>query len=40
VAGLVNAGIDVEATRAYLQTHAPELLGMFEEIVTKAIAEE
>jgi hypothetical protein len=39
VADLVNAGIDVEACRAYLGAHAPQLAADFEAIVVKAADE-
>lgn len=40
VAGLVNAGVDVEACRAYLVANAPELVDKLDDIVRKAAAEE
>ncbi len=33
VAGLVNAGLDVEACRAYLVAHAPDLVAAFDELL-------
>jgi hypothetical protein len=40
VAGLINAGLDVEACRAYLVAHAPELVAAFDELVARAAVEE
>jgi hypothetical protein len=40
VAGLINAGVDVEACRAYLDANAPELASAFEDVVAKAAAED
>lgn len=40
VAGLVNAGVDVDACRAYLVTHAPDLVAAFDDLVVRAEAEE
>ena len=40
VAGLVNAGTDVDACRDYLRVNAPELVAMFDDIVAKAVAED
>jgi len=40
VAGLVNAGLDIDAARAYLLVNAPELVATFDELVVKASAEE
>ncbi|HEY5926449.1 MAG TPA: hypothetical protein VIV11_32405 [Kofleriaceae bacterium] len=40
VAGLVNSGADVEACRAYLSAHAPDLVDAFEDLVRRAAAEE
>lgn len=40
VAGLINAGIDVDACRAYLLSHAPDLVAAFEDIVSKAADED
>jgi hypothetical protein len=37
---LVKAGIELEACRRYLVAHAPELAGIFEDLVSKAAAEE
>lgn len=39
VAGLINAGADVDKCRAYLAAYAPEQMSAFEEIVVKAAAE-
>ena len=39
VADLVNAGIDVDACRAYLVAHAPQLVPDFDTVVEKAAAE-
>lgn len=39
VADLVNAGIDVDACRAYLAAHAPSLAADFEAIIEKAATE-
>ena len=40
VVELVKAGIDIEACRRYLAAHAAALLGVFEDLVRKAAAEE
>jgi hypothetical protein len=40
VAGLINAGADVDACRTYLSAHAPDLVAMFDELVAKAAAED
>lgn len=40
VAGLVKAGLDVDACRAYLATNAPALAMTFDELVAKAVAEQ
>jgi hypothetical protein len=40
VADLVNAGVDVEACRAYLTTNAAQYLADFEAIVAKALTED
>lgn len=37
---LVKAGIDIDACRKYLGTHAPDLVATFEDAVAKAAAEE
>ena len=39
VADLVNAGIDVDACRGYLEAHAPQFVADFEAIVAKAADE-
>lgn len=39
VAGLINAGLDVDGCRAYLATHAPALIPMFDDIVDRAEGE-
>ncbi len=40
VASLVNAGVDVDACRAHLAAHAPDLLDSFDKIVARAASEE
>lgn len=40
VAGLVKAGLDVDACRAYLATNAAALVISFDELVAKAAAEQ
>jgi hypothetical protein len=40
VAGLINAGLDVEACRTYLVAHASDLVAAFDELVARAEAEE
>ncbi len=40
VAGLVKAGLDVDACRAYLVANAPALVMAFDDLVAKAAAEE
>jgi hypothetical protein len=40
VAGLVKAGLDVDACRAYLSTNAPALVATFDDLVAKAAAEQ
>jgi hypothetical protein len=40
VAGLIHAGIDVDACRAYLVANAPDLLPAFDDVLSKAAAEE
>jgi hypothetical protein len=40
VAGLVNAGLDVDACRAYLVANAPARVAGFDELVVQAAAEE
>jgi hypothetical protein len=37
---LIKAGIEIDACRSYLAMHAPALVGMFEDSVAKAAAEE
>jgi hypothetical protein len=37
---LVKAGIDIDASRRYLAIHAPQLVALFEDAVTRAAAEE
>lgn len=39
VAGLVKAGLDVEACRAYLVEHAPALVAGFEKLIARATSE-
>lgn len=38
--GLINAGVDVEACRAYLAAHAPDLVDTLDDLVVRAEAEE
>jgi hypothetical protein len=40
VAGLVKAGLDVDACRAYLGTNAPALVATFDDLVARAAEEE
>lgn len=40
VAGLINAGIDVDQCRAYLVSHAPDLVASFDDVASKAATEE
>lgn len=40
VACLINAGVDVDACRAHLAAHAPELLESFDKLVEQAASEE
>jgi hypothetical protein len=40
VAGLINAGVDVDACRAYLVAHAPQLVDLFDDLTRKAAAED
>jgi len=40
VAGMINAGADVDACRSYLVAHAPDLVDAFDEVVRRAAAEE
>jgi hypothetical protein len=40
VAGLVNAGVDLDACGAYLAAHAPDLVESFETLVEQAAAED
>lgn len=40
VAGLINAGVDVDRCRSYLDANAPELASAFEDIIAKAAAED
>lgn len=40
VVGLLNAGLDVGACRAYLTAHAPDLIAPFDELVARAEVEE
>lgn len=40
VGGLVKAGLDVDACRAYLVAHAPALVARFDALVTTAASEE
>jgi hypothetical protein len=39
IVGLVNAGVDVDACRAYLVTHAPGLVASFDDLVRRAADE-
>jgi hypothetical protein len=39
VANLVKAGLDVKACRRYLETHAPDLVARFDELVSRAESE-
>jgi hypothetical protein len=40
VAGLVKAGLDVDACRAYLSSNAPALVATFDALVAKAASEQ
>src|SRR5262249_35156052 len=40
VAGLIKAGLDIDACRAYLATNAPALVRMFDDLVVKAASEQ